>query len=160
MAENGFSVMKRSLGRKLQRLLRSFLESDFDDSPPDRSTAKEFVMVLDAEIAEKLSERAHEEDMDTGPFVLELLNKSLHGQDTLSMIELWKQLTRREQEVTALACQGLTNHQIAETLYITEETVKKHISSALKKFNIRGRGVLKWMLEGWNFDNSYSPWEK
>lgn len=160
MAENGFGMMRRSLGRKLQHLLRSLLESDFDGESPDQSTAKEFVIVLDPEIAEKLSERAHEEGMDTGPFVLDLVNNALHGPDTLKMVELWQQLTTREQEAAALACKGLTNPQIAEILHITEFTVKKHIGRALRKFKIRGRGTLKWILEGWNFDNPYAPWKK
>ena len=160
MAENGFGVMKRSLGRKLQHLLRSLLESDFDGEFPDQSNTKELVMTFDPEMTRILSDMAHEEDMDTGPFVLELVNNALHGPDTLKMIELWQQLTTREQEAAALACKGLTNPQIAEILNITEYTVKKHIGSTLKKFKIRGRGILKWMLEGWNFDNPYAPWEK
>lgn len=159
MSENGFSIMRRSLGRILQRFLRYLLDSDFEDEFPYQPDSKEFVMVLDNEIAEKLSERAHEEDMDTGPFILGLLNEAAHGQDTYFMIERWQQLTNREQEVAALACKGMTNPQIAEELFIAEETVKKHIRSILMKFDVRGRGILQWMLEGWNFDNPQAPWE-
>jgi DNA-binding NarL/FixJ family response regulator len=160
MAENGFSYIRRSLKHKMQRLLRSLLVSDDEDAPSSQSNAKELVMRFDPEMTKILSKMAHQEDMDTGPFVLELVNNALHGPDTLRMIDLWQQLTKREQEVAALACQGMTNPQIADTLYITEETVKKHISSTLRKFKIRGRGILEWILEGWNFDNPREPWKK
>jgi DNA-binding NarL/FixJ family response regulator len=160
MAENGFNYIRRSLKRKMQRFLRSLLVSDDEDEPSGGSHAKEFVMRFDPEMTKILSEMAHQEDMDTGPFVLELVNNALHGQDTLQMIELWQKLTKREQEVAALACQGLTNPQIADALYITEETVKKHISSVLRKYKIRGRGILRWMLEGWNFEHPQDPWKK
>ena len=160
MAENGFSYIRRSLKRKMRRLLRPLFVSVDEDEPSGGSSTKEFVMRFDPEMTQILSEMAHQEDMDTGPFILELVNNALHRPDTLQLIELWQKLTNREQEVAALACQGLTNPQIAEILYITEETVKKHISSALRKFNIRGRGILKWILEGWNFDNPQEPWKK
>jgi DNA-binding NarL/FixJ family response regulator len=159
MTQNGFSVIGRSLKRNIKRLLRSLRVADHKDEFPDHSNSKEFVMSFDAELSSILSERARQEDMDTGPFVLELVNNALHGPDTQGMITLWQHLTRREQEVAALACQGMTNPQIAEALYISEETVKKHISSVLKKFEIRGRGILKWILEGWNFDNPDEPWK-
>lgn len=159
MTENGFSVMKRSLKRKMGRILRSLQVSDRETEPSSSTNTKEFVIALDAEMSAKLSELAHQEDMDTGPFILELVNNALHGPDTHKMIDLWQGLTKREQEAAALACKGMTNSQIAKSLYIAEETVKKHISSVLKKFNIRGRGILKWMLEGWNFDNPEEPWK-
>jgi DNA-binding NarL/FixJ family response regulator len=151
--------MKRSLKRKMDRILRSLQATEQESESPKPPNTKEFVIALDTEMSARLSELAHQEDMDTGPFILELVNNALHGPDTHRMIELWEQLTRREQEVAALACQGMTNSQIAETLSIADETVKKHISSVLKKFNIRGRGILKWMLEGWNFDNPKEPWK-
>jgi DNA-binding NarL/FixJ family response regulator len=159
MSENGFSAMGRSFGRMMQHVLRYLMNSDFEDELPNQTSRKELVMTFDSEISELLSERAREEDMDTGPYVIELVNNALHGSDTQTMIERWQLLTNREQEVAALACKGMTNPQIAESLYITEETVKKHISSILRKFEIRGRGILKWVLEGWNFDNPQAPWE-
>ena len=144
----------------MRRLLRPLFVSADEDEPSEGSSTKEFVMRFDPEMTKILSETAHQEDMDTGPFILELVNNALHGPDTLQLIEMWQKLTKREQEVAALACQGLTNPQIAEILGITEETVKKHIRGTLRKFNIRGRGILKWILEGWNFDNPQEPWKK
>jgi len=48
-------------------------------------------------------------------------------------------LTRREQEVLDLVCQGLTNKEIGRTLYITESTAKAHVRKICTKFGVRSR---------------------
>lgn len=48
-------------------------------------------------------------------------------------------LSRREIEVARLAAKGYTNAQIAETLYISTETVKRHMASIFEKFGIQSR---------------------
>ncbi|WP_457032710.1 response regulator [Kitasatospora sp. P5_F3] len=48
-------------------------------------------------------------------------------------------LTSREQEVLALVGQGLTNRQIGQQLYLTEKTVKNHISRLLAKLGVERR---------------------
>ena len=46
-------------------------------------------------------------------------------------------LTRREQEILALICEGLANSEIAEKLFISERTVEGHRSNLLMKTNCR-----------------------
>lgn len=53
--------------------------------------------------------------------------------------QIKKQLTDREIEVLRALGTGLTNAQIAEKLFITENTVKKHISSILGKLELSHR---------------------
>jgi DNA-binding NarL/FixJ family response regulator len=48
-------------------------------------------------------------------------------------------LTVREKEVLVYLGKGLTNCEIADNLYISEHTVKKHISSILSKLNMSNR---------------------
>jgi LuxR family transcriptional regulator, maltose regulon positive regulatory protein len=48
-------------------------------------------------------------------------------------------LSLREQEVLKLIAAGLTNREIAETLIISPETVKKHTGSIYGKLGVRGR---------------------
>jgi DNA-binding NarL/FixJ family response regulator len=63
----------------------------------------------------------------------------------------WDSLTEREQEVTALACMGYRNYEIAETLGISHETVKTHLQNIFTKFDIRSRKELRLALKDWNF---------
>lgn len=51
-------------------------------------------------------------------------------------------MTERETEVAKLMRKGLSNYGIAEELYITEATVKKHVSHIYEKLGITGRGQL------------------
>lgn len=53
--------------------------------------------------------------------------------------KLLETLTEREKEIFVEIGKGLTNTQIAEKLYITENTVKKHISSLLGKLGLTRR---------------------
>ncbi|HAA30937.1 MAG TPA: DNA-binding response regulator, partial [Cyanobacteria bacterium UBA8553] len=49
------------------------------------------------------------------------------------------ELTPREREVLRLIATGSSNREIAEALYISERTVKNHITSILSRLNLRDR---------------------
>jgi len=48
-------------------------------------------------------------------------------------------LTPREQEVLGLIAQGLTNREIAKTLFVSEATAKVHVRHILEKLRVRSR---------------------
>lgn len=48
-------------------------------------------------------------------------------------------LTPREFDVLKLVVKGKNNSQIAEILYISIHTVKAHISSIIRKFEVKNR---------------------
>ena len=48
-------------------------------------------------------------------------------------------LTQREKDVLLLIKQGYTNREIANELYVTEFTVKSHVSNIFKKLNVKNR---------------------
>ncbi len=56
-----------------------------------------------------------------------------------SRIIFRKLLTPAETRVVDLVCQGLKNKEVAERLYVSESTIKSHLSSIYKKLNVRNR---------------------
>jgi DNA-binding CsgD family transcriptional regulator len=52
---------------------------------------------------------------------------------------LMADLSEREREVIGHLLQGRANREIAEILYISESTVKKHINSAFRKLGVSSR---------------------
>lgn len=78
-------------------------------------------------------------------------------QSTNTNVLNWESLSERQQEVAALACLGNTNAEIAEKLNISLETVKTHIKVILRKFKVRGRHQLRYILRTWDFSDFDFP---
>lgn len=75
------------------------------------------------------------------PSISSLLVEDMDRKDNESNKELLKikSLTKREYEVLTLIAEGLSNRSIADKLYISEKTVKNHVSSILKKLEVNDR---------------------
>lgn len=56
--------------------------------------------------------------------------------ETQALVQI---LSRRELEVLGCLAEGWTNQQIADALYISEKTVKNHVSNLLKKLGLEDR---------------------
>ncbi|MFJ7831949.1 response regulator [Peribacillus sp. NPDC097284] len=74
--------------------------------------------------------------------------------DSLYAVEIRRPLhllTRRECEVLQLLADGKSNRAIGETLYISEKTVKNHVSNILQKMNVNDRtqAVVMAIKNGW-----------
>lgn len=52
---------------------------------------------------------------------------------------LLKTLTKREHEVLTLLCRNLSNQEIAQTLFLSESTVKTHLRSIFRKLGVKNR---------------------
>lgn len=75
------------------------------------------------------------------------LVKSTLNFDKLQKI---KSITKREEEVIKLICEGFTNEEIGENLHISKHTVKKYISSILFKLDLKNRKeVIIHMIENY-----------
>lgn len=49
------------------------------------------------------------------------------------------ELTPREQEILQLIAQGASNREIAQTLYLSEKTVRNHVTNILSRLGLRDR---------------------
>jgi len=60
-------------------------------------------------------------------------------------------LTKRECQVIQLMAEGNSNRKISETLYISEKTVKNHVSNILQKMKVNDRtqAVVEAIRKGW-----------
>ena len=57
-------------------------------------------------------------------------------------------LTPSERRVAELAVDGLSNRDIAQSLFLSEKTVEAHLGRAYRKLGIRSRGRLAAALGG------------
>ena len=62
--------------------------------------------------------------------------------NSLKNILLGKGLTNREVDVSELASRGLSNKEVANQLFITEKTVKFHLTHIYAKLKIKSRAQL------------------
>ncbi|MCF6465818.1 response regulator [Clostridium sp. Cult2] len=75
------------------------------------------------------------------PSIASMLVEGMGSKDDERNKELMKirLLTKREYEVLTLIAEGLNNKDIADKLYISEKTVKNHVSSIFKKLEVNDR---------------------
>jgi DNA-binding NarL/FixJ family response regulator len=66
---------------------------------------------------------------------------------------VFSQLTKREQQIAQKVLLGQQNKMIADLLYITERTVKAHLSTIFKKLGVRNRLELTLKLQQANRRN-------
>ena len=64
-----------------------------------------------------------------------------------------KPLTERETKVLSLVSHGLTNQEIADSLVISERTVRTHVGNILSKLHLANRtqAALYALRKGWTF---------
>ena len=71
---------------------------------------------------------------------------------------LEKGLSRRESEVAELVSRGLRNKDVANALFITEKTVKFHLTKIYKKIAIRSRAqLILWCAPKLTFEEKNAP---
>ena len=73
---------------------------------------------------------------------------AVYGQEAAP---IFAPLSPREVEILDNIAQGMTNKQVAYALSISEQTVKNHMSSSLRKLSVNDRtqAVVYAMRQGW-----------
>lgn len=63
-----------------------------------------------------------------------------------------KGLSNREAEVAELVTKGLSNKEVANQLFVTEKTVKFHLTNIYKKMNLKSRAqLIVWCMPHFTF---------
>ena len=107
---------------------------------------------LDQPLSLALSRLAEEEQQPLNEIGQKMLSFALqHRQEATLNLKVWKSLTPREKEITALACLSYTNKEIADQLIISPATVKTHLRNAKRKFGLRSKLELRKVLSDWDF---------
>lgn len=110
------------------------------------------IMRPENDIGRALQDLAAREMRSEDEIATDLLSVAIARRQTAeSNLLRWKELTQREQQVSALTCMNLTNIEIAEQLMISPETVKTHIRNVLAKFNLHSKGELRQFMGDWDF---------
>jgi DNA-binding CsgD family transcriptional regulator/tetratricopeptide (TPR) repeat protein len=106
----------------------AFLDSDSDDH------LREAITRFEALGADAAARRARQKMKDLGHRGVPTGARSSTREHPLG-------LTRREDEVLLLLCDGLTNDEIAERLVLSTRTVDHHVSAVLGKLQVGSRGA-------------------
>jgi LuxR family transcriptional regulator, positive regulator of biofilm formation len=80
------------------------------------------------------------------------VNNLGEGARMLRDILIQKGLSNRESEVAELVTKGLSNKEVANQLFVTEKTVKFHLTNIYKKMNVKSRAqLIVWCLPHMGF---------
>lgn len=131
----------------LKKLLRSL---GLTDQPSERQYE------LDAALRAWLEEVAYQERRPVEEVAVDLIQEAM-GQRQIATANLqrWRELSPRQQDITALTCLGYTNQQIAIRLHLSPETIKTHLRNILQKFGVKTKFELRQLLS----DLDFSAWE-
>ena len=62
-------------------------------------------------------------------------------------------LTKRQEEIAILTIEGFSSKEIAERLFICEQTVKDHLHDIFEKIKVHSRGEMTAKVLGLRSDN-------
>jgi two-component system, NarL family, response regulator DevR len=92
---------------------------------------------IDAGAFAHLPKSAHPDEL--AETVMDALAISADGALASETSERSSRLTRRELEILQLLAQGHSNAQLAKLLWVTEQTIKFHLSNIYRKLNVSNR---------------------
>lgn len=79
-------------------------------------------------------------------FIFQPVKAENSSEETISRISKKYKITRREREIVTQICLGKTNQEIADTLFISLQTVKDHTHRIYSKIGVKSRMQLVQMV--------------
>lgn len=112
---------------------------------------------IDPSLIPLIESIADREGLSVTDTVNQLLSLAVGEQHIIDEnLNLWETLTDREKETAAFTCLGYTNHEIAQKMVISPNTVKTHLRNTLQKFDVNSKAELQVLLASWDFRS----WDK
>jgi len=133
--------------RKRAPDLRVLVVSGFDDpaTVDEALTAGADAFISKTAAADDLASALRQvfsQSLFIGPRRVPTQSPAVNGQGAGS------ELTKREIEILALVAQGYSNTRVANLLWVTEQTVKFHLSNIYRKLGVANRTeATRWSLE-------------
>lgn len=133
-------ISKRNIDVKVL-ILTTFDEEKLISSAIKHKTSG---YLLKSSKPEKIISGIKSVNMGNGVFESEIISKLVVSSNKESIKEYGNslnkyELTQREKDVVKLIAQGLSNKEIANEIYLSEGTIKNHITSILSKMNLKHR---------------------
>lgn len=100
---------------------------------------------VEPEMLIKAIHMVHEGDAFVYPEIAEkLFGAAQCGDISMKAEEIWKErrgerLTAREMDVLRCIAKGFSNQEIAQALFVSEKTVKNHLTNIFRKINVNDR---------------------
>lgn len=120
-------------------IVTSFLE---DDKVYPALEAGAISYLLKTTNAKQIADAIRKTYSGTSVLEPEVTNKMMQRMRSNQDRALHEDLTEREQEVLLLMAKGMTNQQIADTLFIALKTVKTHVSNILSKLDVQDLSLI------------------
>jgi DNA-binding NarL/FixJ family response regulator len=91
------------------------------------------------EVLLKAIKRVHSGELWLDPLLMATMVSRRPAKQKNSDVETMARLTRREGEIVELVAEGLNNEGIARQLFISQATVKNHLTSILDKLGVTNK---------------------
>lgn len=115
---------------------------DIENNTNEKDNKQDVVIPQDSMIEENITESSIAQEQEEVP------SKEIYIKFADAYI-----LTKRETQIGYLVFSGYTNQQIAEELYISETTVKKHLTHIYEKTQVSGRKELNSKIKNYRKDS-------
>jgi DNA-binding NarL/FixJ family response regulator len=117
------------------------------DQPPSAADEEPLRIELNASLAARLRRAARARSQSAQDLARGLLARGLEKAALQAQVAgALATLTPRQQQVAWLIARGYTNHQIAQALTVSPETVKTHVHNVLEKFDSGSKAELRVLL--------------
>jgi DNA-binding NarL/FixJ family response regulator len=120
-------------------VLTTFDEDDYVNQAIQRGAAGYLLKDTPSEELAAAIRSVHRGYTQFAPGILQKMLTRLAPTAAVELPAGFAELTPREKDVLRLIAQGASNREIAQTLYISEGTVKNHVTNILGRLNLRDR---------------------